>query len=185
MVTLAFVTTSLVLLLTPGPTNTMLATCGATLRFRHAALMPFAEAIGYVIAISFFFALATIVHGNPMAYSVMKLLAASWLAYSAVKLWRTPFEAVGASPVGAFGRVFLTTILNPKAMIVGTLFIPAQPFASASAWIVVYALLSISAGFGWVFLGAMLPAAIRRHSYKGAAVVLTGFSIAAVASVVG
>ena len=54
MVTPAFVATSLVILLTPGPTNTVLATCGAAMGFRRGIIMPLAEAIGYVIAISFF-----------------------------------------------------------------------------------------------------------------------------------
>jgi threonine/homoserine/homoserine lactone efflux protein len=185
LVTLAFVSTSILILLTPGPTNTMLATCGATLRLRQAALMPFAEAAGYIFAISVFFEMAAVAHGNPWALAAIKLIAAAWLTYSAVKLWRMPFEALGASARRAFVRVFVTTILNPKAMLVGTLFIPAQPFAGAFAWIGTYAFLSVSAGFGWVLLGALLPASIRRHAYKGAAVVLTGFSIAAVASAVG
>lgn len=51
MVTLSFVLSSIFILLTPGPTNTVLATCGASLGLRKAALMPLAEALGYVLAL--------------------------------------------------------------------------------------------------------------------------------------
>lgn len=58
MVTLSFVFSSVLILLTPGPTNTVLAACGATLGIRKAAIMPFAEALGYVLAVSVFLAVA-------------------------------------------------------------------------------------------------------------------------------
>lgn len=185
MVTLTFITASVAILLTPGPTNTLLATCGATLRLRQAALMPFAEAIGYIIAIAIFFTSAEILRGNSTTFAMMKLIAAVWLLYSALRLWTTPFELTQSPPRRSFVRVLLTTILNPKAMLVGTMFIPPQAFVEALSWIGTYAALSIIAGFGWVLLGSLLPVSIRRHSYRGAAVVLTGFGIAAVASAVG
>ncbi|AOF93506.1 threonine transporter [Sinorhizobium sp. RAC02] len=182
MITLSFVLSSILILVTPGPTNTVLATCGASLGVRRAAIMPLAEAIGYILAISLFVAVADAVRGNALAFAAMKLLAASWLLYSAVRLWGMPFRSDARSARDSFLRVFLTTLVNPKAMLVGTVLIPAAAPIHTSLWIAVYAGLSTLAGLGWVVFGACLPLGVRQHSYKLASLVLGGFSMAAVAS---
>lgn len=181
MVTLSFVLSSIIILLTPGPTNTVLATCGASLGLRKAALMPLAEALGYVLAVSLFVAIADAVRGNALAFAAIKLLAASWLLYSAFRLWGMPFRTNATSARDAFTRVFLTTLVNPKAMLVGTVLIPSG-VVHAPVWIATYAVLSTFAGLGWVAFGAVLPLGVRRHAYKLASLVLGGFSMAAVAS---
>lgn len=183
MVSLSFLLTSIVILLTPGPTNTVLATCGAAMGFGRAARLPAAEAIGYVIAISCFVLFAELVRDSHVAFAAVRLAAAGWLIYSAYWLWRAPFEPQPAVDGDAFFRVLLTTIVNPKAMLVGTVLIPAGLGGAATLWIAAYAALSTAAGLGWVLLGSWLPMGIRRHAYKLASVVLGGFSIAALASV--
>lgn len=182
MVTVAFVLSSLLILVTPGPTNTVLATCGASLGVRRAAIMPLAEAMGYVLAISLFAAVADTLRDSALAFAAMKMLAAGWLLYSAVNLWGVPFRADARSARDSFLRVFLTTLVNPKAMLVGTVLIPSETPIHTSLWIAVYAALSTLAGLGWVVFGACLPLGVRQHSYKLASLVLGGFSMAAVAS---
>lgn len=183
MVTLSFFATSILVLITPGPTNTVLAASGATMGLRRAAILPFAEALGYVIAISFFVAFAELIEDSRATLAAVRLAAAAWLIYSACRLWQMPFGPEPAVKDSAFRRVLLTTIVNPKAMLVGTILIPVGVGAAAVAWIATYAALSTLAGFGWVMLGAALPLGIRRHAYKLSAVVLSGFSIVAIASV--
>lgn len=183
MVTLSFVAASILVLVTPGPTNTVLAACGATMGFRRAAILPLAEAIGYVAAISFFVAFAETMRGNHVALATVRLSAAGWLIHSARRLWRMPFEPDLAIRDVAFRRVLLTTVVNPKAMLVGTILIPAGIGMAAPAWIGTYATLSTLAGLGWVALGSLLPSGIRRHAYKLASVVLGGFSLVAIVSV--
>jgi threonine/homoserine/homoserine lactone efflux protein len=183
MVTLSFIAASVLVLITPGPTNTVLAACGATMPFRRAAILPLAEALGYIIAISFFVAFAELMRGNQPALATVRLAAAAWLIYSAYQLWRTPFEPDPAVKDVAFRRVLVTTLLNPKAMLVGTILIPAGTATGATAWIGIYAALSTLAGLGWVTLGSLLPLGIRRHAYKLASVILGGFSLIAIASV--
>ena len=78
--------------------------------------------------------------------------------------------------------VLLTTIVNPKATLVGTILIPAGGGTAAPAWIATYAALSTVAGLGWVTLGSLLPLGIRRHAYKLASIVLGGFSLVAIVS---
>ncbi|MCV3736673.1 threonine transporter [Rhizobium sp. TRM96647] len=179
---IAFVLTSSVILLTPGPTNTVLAASGAAFGLSRARLLPLAEAAGYALAISFFAVFAALVKDLWWALPALKIVAACWLAYSAVRLWITSPEIKGAVRRGAFARVFLTTLVNPKAMIVGTMMIP-QSSPDEMAWrISIFIALSSLAGLGWVALGAALPGGIRRHSYKGAAFVLGGFSLYALTS---
>jgi len=182
VVSLSFVLSATLLLLTPGPTNTLLAGCGASFGGRRAALLPLAEALGYILAVSFFVAFADAVRGNVTAFAAIRVLAAAWLLYSAVRLWSAPFRADAQSVRDTFVRVFLTTLVNPKAMLVGTVLIPAGAVA-IPAWVATYAILSTAAGFGWVVFGACLPLGLRRHAYRAASVVLGGFSLAAVASV--
>lgn len=182
MVTLSFIAASVLLLLTPGPTNTVLAACGATMGRRRAAILPLAEATGYVIAISFFVAFAESMRSDHLAIAALRLAAAAWLTCSAYRLWRTPVELGAGGHDAAFRRVLVTTILNPKAMLVGTVLIPAGSGLSAASWIATYAALSTLAGLGWVALGSLLPSAVRRHAYKLASVVLGGLSLVAIAS---
>lgn len=182
MVTLSFVATSLLVLATPGPTNTVLAASGAAMGFRRAVSLPLAEAIGYVIAISFFVVFAEVLKGDAAALALVRLSAACWLIYSAWRLWGTPFAADPAIADSAFARVMLTTIVNPKAMLVGSVLIPLGTGMAAPAWIGLFAALSTFAGLGWILLGSLMPHGVRRHAYKLAAVVLGGFSIVAIAS---
>ena len=183
MVTLSFVAASVLVLITPGPTNTVLAACGATMGLRRAAVLPLAEAIGYIVAISFFVAFAGMMRGDQAVLATVRLVAAGWLIYSALRLWRMPFEPGRTIEDAVFCRVLLTTLVNPKAMLVGTILIPAGTGAAAPVWIGTYAVLSSLAGLGWVTLGSILPLGIRRHAYKLASVILGGFSLVAIASV--
>jgi threonine/homoserine/homoserine lactone efflux protein len=182
MVTLSFVAASILVLITPGPTNTVLAACGAAMGFRRAAILPLAEAMGYFIAISFFVFFAEMMRGSHLILGLMRIAAAGWLIHSAWQLWRMPFEPDPAIKDAPFGRVLVTTMVNPKAMLVGTILIPAGTGLAAPAWIATYATLSTIAGLGWLLLGSTLPLGIRRHAYKLAAMILGGFSVIAVAS---
>lgn len=180
-----FIVTSAVLLLTPGPTNTVLAASGAALGLRQARLLPLAEAAGYALAIAFYVSFAALVKDLWWALPALKVVAAGWLAYSAVRLWSASPEIRQGARSGAFARVFLTTIVNPKAMIVGTMMIPQSAPDEIVMRIMVFIVLSSVAGLGWVALGAALPGSIRRHSYKGAAFVLGGFCLFALGSALG
>jgi threonine/homoserine/homoserine lactone efflux protein len=184
MISLSFIVASILILLAPGPTNTVLATCGAAMGFRRAAFLTLAAALGYLVAVSIFASFASLFGGNSLALVAVKLAAALWLSYSACRLWMMPFDLKDTAPRDSFVRVLLTTMVNPKAMLVGTVLIPADK-GGVAVWIGTFAALAAVTGLGWIRLGAWLPLGIRRHAYKLAAVVLGGFSVAAVASTLG
>lgn len=179
MSTVPFILASLAILLTPGPTNTILAASGAAMGMRTAIALPVAEAIGYAVAISLFLAAAGFLHDVPAAMPALKAFAAVWLLVCAARLWSQLVVPELPDRRGAFQRVLLTTMLNPKAMLVGTIIIPSLMPGDPVRAVACFAALSILAGAGWTMLGALLPSGVRRHSYKGAAMIIAGFAFAA------
>lgn len=179
-----FVLASLAILFTPGPTNTLLAASGAAMGARKALTLPFAEAIGYLLAISLFLMAADILQEVPAALPALKAAASLWLLISAVKLWSQPVVPDHPAPRGAFLRVLFTTMLNPKAMLVGTIMVPSLMPEDSWQAVICFAMLSALAGVAWTVFGALLPQNVRRHSYRAAAMAVASFGVAAAVSCV-
>lgn len=79
-------------------------------------------------------------------------------------------------------RVFVTTILNPKAMLVGTIVIPTLQPDQALLGLLCFVALSGLAAILWPTVGSMLPLRARPYAYEGAALILAAFSVAAASS---
>ncbi|TNM66170.1 LysE family translocator [Aliirhizobium smilacinae] len=125
MTFLAFSSAVLALLLAPGPTNTLMGIAGARGRIGAVIRLLPAELGGYLTTILPLTWLgAELLARFPSASTGLKLVAAAWVMFLAVKLWRMPGGAAGGSGVTA-GRVYLTTVLNPKALIFGLVLLPA------------------------------------------------------------
>src|SRR5262245_14691253 len=117
---------TLSLLATPGPTNTLLATAGAGNGFRRSLPLLAAELLGYFIAI---FVLRTavgpIVAAVPAFGVVLRAAVVLYLIHLAVSLWRHgESELMARGPI-SFQRVFVTTLLNPKAIIFAFTLLPS------------------------------------------------------------
>jgi len=113
------------LLLTPGPTNTLLALAGASVGLRRALPLIGAEIAGYlavVVPLALFG--QALVDRWPVAGDVVTLAAAVWVMYLAVRLWRPDAEVADRAAV-TWRRVFVTTLLNPKGLIFGLVLLPA------------------------------------------------------------
>jgi threonine/homoserine/homoserine lactone efflux protein len=170
-------------LLTPGPTNTLMATAGATGGVRRSLPLLGAELSAYLIAIFAYRAvLGPLVAAYPAVGVGLKIAVAAYLVWLAVKLWRRP---VATAPVRVtFAAVFTTTLLNPKALIFALTIFPAAAgiwyFAEFSAAVLV-------AGVAWICLGFGLEAAVgtgARWIPRVASVALVGFAGYIAASVV-
>jgi threonine/homoserine/homoserine lactone efflux protein len=147
----------LVILGTPGPTNTLLATGGAALGWRRAWRLIPAEMAGYTIAILVLgLLLGPAIAAQPWLARAMRLAVACFLLALAWKLWRRGL-AGGARAGEAVtpGQVFLTTLLNPKAII---LALGVVPFGQAPVWPWMLGFLAILApvASAWVLFGALL-----------------------------
>lgn len=185
----AFILAAALLLLTPGPTNTLLAAGGAIMGARRALPLITAELLGYATAI-----LALEVFVAPLAESLawvrlsLRIGCALYLAYTAWLIWRAPQD--DAERAITWRRVFFATLSNPKALVFVFVILPprsigvadlVQPYA-----IILFALMAL-AGSAWVSLGAAIRAgvggrgglAIRRTS----SVVVAIFSVLILASI--
>jgi threonine/homoserine/homoserine lactone efflux protein len=141
---------------TPGPTNTLLATSGAAVGIRRSLPLVPAEAAGYLIAIlTLGLLLGPVVAAAPWLAMALRVLVGAYLLLLAVKLWRSGRVALGARALVSPGQVFLTTLLNPKALILALGIIP---FASPLAFRYVggFLLLLVAISLAWVSLGAVL-----------------------------
>jgi threonine/homoserine/homoserine lactone efflux protein len=172
-------------LLTPGPTNTLLFLAGSRDGLRRSLRLIGAEWVGYLIAIGIwcsFLALAAAM--APGAPTVARACAAMYIAYSALKLWRTAPTAGQEGGVGIGPRkLFLVTLLNPKAFFFATVVFPPLA-AGAGAILKAYAIFSgllIPIAALWISMGAAVlayPGATPRQPlvHRVASVVLFAFS---------
>ncbi|MBB3769786.1 threonine/homoserine/homoserine lactone efflux protein [Angulomicrobium tetraedrale] len=154
-----FVLAVLAILATPGPTNTLLATAGAAVGWRRALPLVPAEAAGYLIAISAIsaigLALGPVVAAAPMLALGLRLMVGLYLLFVAWKLWRGAGLPIAGPGLVTPGRIFLTTLLNPKAIVFALGVVPFN----APAWpgyLMAFALLTATVALGWIALGALL-----------------------------
>lgn len=143
-----------VLLVTPGPTNTLLMIGGSERGLTCALrLIPW-EVAGYLSTV-----LPLALAGNAALESLpglragVAVVAGVWVAVLAVKLWRLPQPGVHRGAVT--GRVvFTTTLLNPKALIFGLVLLPHPDHLALNLAIFVGQILIVASG--WAALGAGL-----------------------------
>mgnify|MGYP000051681920 CR=1 FL=1 len=149
-----------VLLVTPGPTNTLLMLGGSERGLARALrLIPY-EIAGYLSTV-----LPLALLGNALLDSLpglragVALVAGLWVATLAVKLWRLPRR--GTDQATVTGRtVFTTTLLNPKALIFGLVLLPHPDHLALNIGIFVGQILIVATG--WAALGAVIG-----HGAKG------------------
>ena len=148
-----------VLLLTPGPTNTLIALAGAERGWRGALRLTPVEAAAYglvTIPLAMVGSSLTASHG-PLRLT-LTLIAAAWVSYLAVKLWRVPAgNAMGPEQKGAL-KLFITTLCNPKGLIIGLVLLPSQPSLTMAVASFLAILLAVSAF--WAAVGRLAGAGI-------------------------
>jgi threonine/homoserine/homoserine lactone efflux protein len=157
----AFLLAVLALLATPGPTNTLLAASGASAGLRASLRLIPAELAGYLSAILPLVLLAgPAVAAHPGAATALKAAAALWLAISAVRLWREAGAGFATTPRPVSpARVFVTTLLNPKALVFALVVFPHDgglPLAAATAG---FAVMVVGIASSWIALGSVIAGA--------------------------
>jgi threonine/homoserine/homoserine lactone efflux protein len=171
-----FVLTVLLILGTPGPTNTLLAAGGGTVGFRRALPMVPAEASGYLITIlTVGLVIGPAIASIPALALGLRLAVGAYLVRLAAKLWQHGAVDLTVAPVTPW-QVFLTTLLNPKALIFA---LGVIPFAMANWWLYLlcFLVLLVTVALGWIALGATLA---RAAGAVGNARPVTRFSAAVI-----
>lgn len=145
----------LALLLTPGPTNTLMLLAGAERGPSGALRLIPAEVAGYLLTVLPLAVFgASLLDSHPGLRGIVTFAAAVWVAVLAVRLWRGPGSGGLAGSVTA-RDVFVTTALNPKALIFGLALLPSQE--GMALHLALFSGLVAAVGMVWVALGAGLP----------------------------
>jgi threonine/homoserine/homoserine lactone efflux protein len=181
----------LVLLVTPGPTNTLMALAGAERGWARAVRLIPAELGGYLTTtVPLALLGASLLDALPAAKTLVTLIAATWVLWLAVSMWRVP-HASGADPTVTARRLAVTTLLNPKALIFGLVLLPASDWGRLGQNFGLFATEVVAVAMAWALLGAVLrrpggaqgtlPAAWRR----GASVWLGSLAVYLIGRVAG
>lgn len=144
----------LLLLLTPGPTNSLMLLAGAERGWGGALRLIPAELAGYFLTVlPLALAGAALLDGAETLRSLVTLAAGTWVAVLAVRLWRLPETVAAGQAVGA-RALFVTTALNPKALLFGLVLLPSPDRLGAN--LALFAGLVVLVAMLWAGLGAML-----------------------------
>lgn len=145
-----------VLLVTPGPTNTLVAMGAAEQGwFRTFRLIP-AELLGYLATtVPLSILGAQLLEAVPMAKAAVTVVAALWVMWLALSMWRVPSMGTGRPTVTA-RRIAVTTLLNPKALIFGLVLLPASNMWTSAGNFVLFSAEVVAVAMMWAALGASL-----------------------------
>jgi threonine/homoserine/homoserine lactone efflux protein len=151
-----FLVSLFALLLSPGPTNTLIAIGGATRGFLRALPLIGAEIAGYLLVITpLALAGRPLLEAHPDLSTAVRLAAAAWVMFLAFKLWQKPRDADQVGLV-TFRRVFVTTLLNPKGLVIGLALLPATTPLGLLPWLGLFVLTVLVVASSWIAAGAVL-----------------------------
>lgn len=162
---LEFTGAILLLLLTPGPTNTLMALAGYSRGIARALPLIVAECVGYLTVIIPVAVLAApFLADHPALLLAAKICASLWVLYLSYRLWFKGVAEQNAAKVTA-RDILVTTMLNPKALIIAIVIMPHGPIAELLPWLGLFAGLVVFAASGWISLGHFLAKgkAVRLH----------------------
>ncbi len=177
-----FAAAVLLLLATPGPTNTLLSLAGWSRGIIRALPLLVGEIAGYLTVIVPVALLAgPLLDRTPAVLPLVKLAAGLWVFFLAVRLWRSAHALASADGIG-IAQVYVTTVLNPKASIIALVIMPHGTFADILPWLAAFTALTLSAGASWIVAGSGLGRAAKgwltgATVRRAAAVCLVGFSM--------
>ena len=152
-----FVIAAALVLVTPGPTNALLATSAALVGFRRSLPLIIMESAGYGVAISvLMIASRPFVAVFPQFGLALRAILVIYLLWLAWRLWHagTASRECNAHVI-TNGRVFFTTVLNPKATIFAfVIFPPLDGLAQTIQFAGAFALTTAVVATGWMAFGA-------------------------------
>ncbi len=158
MVSLIFIAGVALLLATPGPTNALLATAGASGGWRVAPALLLAELASYQAAVLAAGLLLEPLFGEaPAIRTLVQAAAALYLVLLAVRLWRQGRSGEAEGLIGP-RQIAATTLLNPKGLIIALGLMPEAAWGQTDlllAHLAVLAVLTPLFGGLWLSAGAM------------------------------
>lgn len=187
MVSFMFIGLVVTILLTPGPTNTLLASAGIQAGVKQSLKLIPAEVMGYLIAItSWGILLESVSHFIPWLPPVLKLISATFILYLAFKLWTTSTNDIKSdNPLITPKALFVATLLNPKALLFASAIFPHAAWEVFHVYfihIAVFLSLITPIAFLWIAFGTVLISnkvtwLNQRNLQRTAAFILTFFAM--------
>lgn len=149
----------LLLLVVPGPTNTLLFRAGVLFGFAASWRLAIVECLAYLIQVSLWgAALLYLSAYSPWAVNVTQLVAACYLLHISYTLWQrknSTFRPIKDSSSGLY--LFLLTVMNPKGLLIVSFIAPIGAFTSLGGYagfMTMLALVIVPVGMTWVLLGS-------------------------------
>ncbi len=150
------------LLVIPGPTNTLMAASGAAVGVRLSLHLIIGALGGYLIAVTVWIELVGVAATTqPWIGVTAQLTAAAFLFLSAWKLWTNADRSNGKSASVSLGQVFLTTLINPKALVLAFAIFPQNGFSDRLPHLGILGGLVVVTAFGWQVFGAVAARSSR------------------------
>lgn len=175
------------ILLTPGPTNTLLASSGIQVGVRRSLMLIPAEALGYVCSITLWgILIGTVAVKYPFIPPILKLFSAGYILFISLKLWKSNSDDVDGEVAGIRAReLFYATLLNPKALLFASAIFPAIVWRDTYAYtshMLMFLALIIPIAFLWTLIGTVLVSnkiqwLNQNNLQKGASIILMIFCI--------
>ena len=152
-----FALATLALLVSPGPTNTLLFVSGADAGLRRSLRLIPAELVGYLAVIVPLALLGRpYLAAHPAVERGVAVSASLWVLYLAVSLWRAPRAQAPAAVT--FRRVLATTMMNPKALVIALVLLPED--GRLLRPLLLFAAMVVCVASGWIAAGAGVGRAV-------------------------
>ncbi|EOQ73963.1 LysE family translocator [Acinetobacter lactucae] len=187
MVSFMFIGLVVTILLTPGPTNTLLASAGIQAGVKQSLKLIPAEVMGYLISItSWGILLESVSHFIPWLPALLKLISATFILYLAFKLWITSTHDIKLdNPLITPRALFVATLLNPKALLFASAIFPHAAWEVLHVYFVhiaIFLSLITPIAFLWIAFGTVLISnkvtwLNQRNLQRTAAFILTFFAM--------
>ncbi|MBZ9788940.1 LysE family translocator [Rhizobium sp. 3T7] len=167
---LAFLLFAFIAAVTPGPSNTMILSTGATVGTLRGIGCPLGASLGMgVMIVLSAFGVGEIVAAVPTIVTAMKVAGSLFLLWLAWKIVNAgTFEADSPAQAAGFLQAFLFQWLNPKGWLVavsaGSTYLVSQEHAQTSGvlWMgTLFAAAAFPAGLLWLVLGALMAQLLR------------------------
>jgi len=150
----AFLLATVALLAAPGPSNTLAGVAGAQGGLRRVVVLLPPLVAGYLCAVlPLAWAGANLTRAWPALMPGIQLAAAAWVLWLAVGLWHDRPQGAQSGAVSA-ARLWLTTVLNPKALVVALALLPPPTDPCFGPRLALFAAISAIVAFGWGAIGA-------------------------------
>ncbi|NMY07638.1 LysE family translocator [Pseudomonas veronii] len=156
---LATVSALVLLLLAPGPTNTLLLRAGVLFGFRASWKLVFIECLAYLLQVTLWgVALLYLSVYAPWAVKLTQLAAGAYLLLVSYQLWLREKAQAAVNQDRFTGLSFFwLTVMNPKGLLIASLIAPINTFIHWAGYLVfmsTLALVVLPVGAAWVAFGA-------------------------------